>query len=100
MLIMTTNAGAAELAKQAIGFGREERVGDDDEAIKRLFSPEFRNRLDAVVSFQSLTPAVVSKVVDKFIAQLEMQLADRSVSIELTDEARRWLAGSGKRDLL
>ena len=95
VLIMTTNAGAAELAKQAIGFGREERVGDDDEAIKRLFSPEFRNRLDAVVSFQSLTPAVVSKVVDKFIAQLEMQLADRSVSIELTDEARRWLAGSG-----
>ena len=65
------------------------------EAIKRLFSPEFRNRLDAVVSFQSLTPAVVSKVVDKFIAQLEMQLADRSVSIELTDEARKWLARSG-----
>jgi len=95
VLIMTTNAGAAELAKQAIGFGREERVGDDGEAIKRLFSPEFRNRLDAVVSFQSLAPEVVSKVVDKFIAQLEMQLADRSVSIELTDEARKWLARSG-----
>ncbi|MBT05762.1 MAG: ATP-dependent Clp protease ATP-binding subunit ClpA [Rhodospirillaceae bacterium] len=95
VLIMTTNAGAAELAKQPIGFGREERVGDDDEAIKRLFSPEFRNRLDAVVGFQSLAPKVVSKVVDKFIAQLEIQLADRSVSIELTDEAREWLARSG-----
>ncbi len=95
VLIMTTNAGAADLAKQAIGFGREERVGDDDEAIKRLFSPEFRNRLDAVVSFQSLPPEVVSKVVDKFIAQLEVQLADRSVSIELTGEAREWLARSG-----
>ena len=95
VLIMTTNAGAAELAKQAIGFGREERVGDDGEEIKRLFSPEFRNRLDAVVSFEGLSPDVVSKVVDKFIAQLEMQLADRSVSIELTDEARAWLATSG-----
>ncbi|SVC75254.1 uncharacterized protein METZ01_LOCUS328108, partial [marine metagenome] len=95
ILIMTTNAGAAELAKQAIGFGREKRVGDDDEAIKRMFSPEFRNRLDAVVSFEGLTPEVVSKVVDKFIAQLEMQLSDRSVSIELTEEARSWLAESG-----
>jgi len=95
ILIMTTNAGAEELAKQAIGFGREKRVGEDDEAIKRMFSPEFRNRLDAVVSFEDLTPGVVSKVVDKFIAQLEMQLSDRSVSIELTNEARSWLAESG-----
>jgi ATP-dependent Clp protease ATP-binding subunit ClpA len=95
ILIMTTNAGAEELSKQAIGFGREKRVGDDKEAIKRMFSPEFRNRLDAVVSFEDLTPSVVSKVVDKFIAQLEMQLSDKSVSIELTDEARSWLAESG-----
>ena len=95
VLIMTTNAGAAELAKPAIGFGREGRAGDDREAIERMFSPEFRNRLDAVIGFASLSPDVVHRVVDKFVVQLEGQLADRAVTIELTDEARKWLADRG-----
>jgi ATP-dependent Clp protease ATP-binding subunit ClpA len=95
ILIMTTNAGAADLAKPAMGFGREERTGDDTEAIDRMFSPEFRNRLDSVISFSSLQPEVMQKVVDKFVMQLEEQLADRNVSIELSDDARVWLAEKG-----
>ncbi len=95
ILIMTTNAGAAELAKPAIGFERSERIGDDTEAIERMFTPEFRNRLDAIIGFSSLTPEVVSRVVDKFIIELEAQLDERNVIIELTDEAREWLAKKG-----
>ncbi len=95
ILIMTTNAGAVDLAKPAIGFGRETREGDDEEAINRMFSPEFRNRLDAVIGFANLEPDVVHRVVDKFVVQLEGQLADRSVTIELSDEAREWLAKKG-----
>ena len=92
---MTTNAGAAELAKAAIGFERAEREGDDEEAIERMFSPEFRNRLDAIIPFASLPPEVMSKVVDKFVMELEVQLSDRDVTIELTDAARAWLAKKG-----
>ena len=95
VLIMTTNAGASEMAKNTIGFEREERSGDDEEAIERMFSPEFRNRLDAVVSFSTLSPEVMSRVVDKFIMELEAQLSDRDVTIELTDAAREWLAKKG-----
>ncbi|MDJ0945827.1 MAG: AAA family ATPase, partial [Kiloniellales bacterium] len=95
ILIMTTNAGAADLAKPAIGFEREARGGEDEEAINRMFSPEFRNRLDAVIPFGNLTPEIVSRVVDKFVMQLEAQLADRNVSIELTAGARDWLARKG-----
>jgi len=95
VLIMTTNAGASEMAKNTIGFEREERTGDDEEAIERMFSPEFRNRLDAVVGFSSLSPEVMSRVVDKFIMELEAQLSDRDVTIELTDAAREWLAKKG-----
>ena len=95
ILIMTTNAGASELAKSAIGFGREDRQGDDEEAINRMFSPEFRNRLDATIGFNNLPPEVVHQVVDKFVVQLEGQLSDRSVTIELSDEARDWLAKKG-----
>ncbi len=95
VLTMTTNAGAADLAKAAIGFAREDRVGDDDEAIKRMFTPEFRNRLDAIIGFKSLPPAVVARVVDKFIIELEEQLADRDVTIELSQAARAWLADKG-----
>jgi len=95
ILIMTTNAGAADLAKPAIGFGREMRVGDDQEAIQRTFSPEFRNRLDAVIPFGALPPEVVSRVVDKFVMQLETQLGDRDVSFELTEAARQWLSEKG-----
>ena len=95
ILIMTTNAGAADLAKSAFGFTRTKREGDDSDAINKLFAPEFRNRLDAVVSFGHLPTEVIRKVVDKFIIQLEAQLADRAVTIELTEEARLWLIEHG-----
>jgi ATP-dependent Clp protease ATP-binding subunit ClpA len=95
ILVMTTNAGAAELAKSAVGFAREGRVGEDTEAITRMFTPEFRNRLDSIIGFSPLSPEVVGRVVDKFVIQLEEQLADRKVSIELTDKARSWLAKQG-----
>jgi ATP-dependent Clp protease ATP-binding subunit ClpA len=95
ILIMTTNAGASDLAKNAIGFAREGREGEDEDAIKRLFTPEFRNRLDAIIPFANLTPDIVGRVVDKFVMQLEAQLADRNVTIELTDGARLWLAEKG-----
>jgi ATP-dependent Clp protease ATP-binding subunit ClpA len=95
ILIMTTNAGASQMAKPAIGFAREGRQGEDLEAIERMFSPEFRNRLDAVIGFGGLTPEIVAKVVDKFVIQLEAQLSDRQVTIELTDAARAWLARKG-----
>lgn len=95
ILIMTTNAGASELAKAPVGFEREMRTGDDQEAIEKMFTPEFRNRLDAIIGFASLPPEVVSRVVDKFVMELEIQLDDRNVMIELTDGARRWLAKKG-----
>jgi ATP-dependent Clp protease ATP-binding subunit ClpA len=95
ILIMTTNAGAADLAKASFGFTRIKREGDDSEAINRLFSPEFRNRLDAIIPFGQLPSDVIVQVVDKFIMQLEAQLSDRNVTIELTDEARRWLVENG-----
>src|SRR5215207_1416601 len=95
ILIMTTNAGAADMARPAYGFTRTKREGDDTEAVNKLFTPEFRNRLDAIISFGHLPKEVVQKVVDKFVMQLEAQLADRNVSIELTDEARDWLVEHG-----
>jgi ATP-dependent Clp protease ATP-binding subunit ClpA len=95
ILIMTTNAGASEMTKAAIGFGRDIRVGEDEEAIKRMFTPEFRNRLDAVIPFAGLTPEIVARVVEKFIMQLEAQLADRNVTIELSSAAKEFLAERG-----
>ena len=95
ILIMTTNAGASDLAKEAIGFGREQREGEDTEAIKRLFTPEFRNRLDATITFAGLTQEIVGRVVEKFVMQLEAQLADRNVTIELSSAAKEWLAERG-----
>ena len=92
---MTTNAGASDMAKPAMGFNRSKREGEDTEAVTKLFTPEFRNRLDAIVPFSGLSPEIIGKVVEKFIYQLEAQLADRGVSIELTDEATRWLAEKG-----
>src|SRR5499426_4158780 len=86
ILIMTTNAGASEMSKAAIGFGRERREGEDQEAINRMFTPEFRNRLDQIIAFSNLPPEVVAQVVDKFVMQLEAQLADRHVTIELSDD--------------
>jgi len=95
VLIMTTNAGAADLAKHAIGFERTTRDGDDIEAIEKMFSPEFRNRLDAIIPFANLGSDIMGRVVDKFILELEVQLSERNVTIELTDEARAWLAKKG-----
>ncbi len=95
ILIMTTNAGAADAAKQGIGFGRGKKDEENEEAIKRLFSPEFRNRLDASIHFNGLPPEVVRNVVQKFIIQLEGQLAERNVQIEITDKAADWLAKRG-----
>jgi ATP-dependent Clp protease ATP-binding subunit ClpA len=95
ILIMTTNAGASDLARQAFGFTRSKREGDDIEAINRTFSPEFRNRLDAVITFAHLNEDVIAKVVEKFVLQLEAQLADRDVTIELTEPASAWLIKNG-----
>ena len=95
IIIMTTNAGAAEMQKSAIGFGSTQRTGDDEEAINKLFAPEFRNRLDAIVPFGTLPTPVVHKVVEKFIMQLEAQLAERGVTFELTEEAIAWIAKKG-----
>jgi len=98
ILIMTTNAGAAELAKEAMGFGRDRREGEDQAAIEKLFTPEFRNRLDAVISFGALPKEVILQVVEKFVLQLEAQLLDRNVAIELTKPAAEWLADKGYDD--
>jgi ATP-dependent Clp protease ATP-binding subunit ClpA len=95
ILIMTTNAGAADLAKAAYGFTRTKREGDDMEAINRLFAPEFRNRLDSIITFGHLSQEIIAKVVEKFVLQLEAQLADRDVTIELSEEASRWLIDHG-----
>jgi len=98
VLIMTSNAGAMEQAKEAIGFGRDRRTGEDTAAIERMFTPEFRNRLDAVISFGSLPKEVILQVVEKFVLQLEAQLMDRNVHIELTRPAAEWLADKGYDD--
>ena len=95
ILIMTTNAGAQELSRTAIGFNRTHNEGADVEAIERLFTPEFRNRLDAIIPFAPLSKEVIHKVVDKFIMQLDLQLAERNVEIELSDAARDWIADRG-----
>lgn len=95
ILVMTTNAGASDASKNSIGFGRGKKTDEQDEALKRLFTPEFRNRLDSVITFGGLTPAIIEKVVEKFVLQLEVQLADRNVTIELADGARDWLAKRG-----
>ena len=99
VLIMTTNAGAADAQKNTIGFGRGRNDGEQDEALKRLFTPEFRNRLDAVVAFKPLTQDIIRQVVQKFVLQLEAQLADRNITIETTDEAADWLAKNGFDEL-
>ena len=96
ILIMTTNAGASDMSKPVMGFGQSlEREGEDTEAIKRLFTPEFRNRLDAVIGFRGLTPTIIRTVVDKFVRELAAQLADKRVSIELDEAASLWLAEKG-----
>ena len=98
ILIMTSNAGAAEQAKAAIGFGRDRREGEDTKAIEKTFTPEFRNRLDAIISFAPLPKEVILQVVEKFVMQLEAQLMERSVTIELTKPAAEWIADKGYDD--
>jgi len=98
ILIMTSNAGAAEQAKEAIGFGRERRTGEDTAAIERTFTPEFRNRLDAIIAFAPLPKEVIMQVVEKFVLQLEAQLMDRNVHIDLSSSAAAWLADKGYDD--
>jgi len=98
VLIMTTNAGASDAAKDAIGFGRGKREGEDDEAIKKLFTPEFRNRLDATITFAALGRDTIDRVVEKFVLELEVQLTDRDVTFDLTPEATRWLGEKGYDD--
>ncbi len=98
VLIMTTNAGASDAAKDSIGFGRGKREGEDEEAIKKLFTPEFRNRLDATISFAPLGRDTIDRVVEKFVLELEAQLIDRDVTFDLTAEATRWLGEKGYDD--
>jgi ATP-dependent Clp protease ATP-binding subunit ClpA len=98
VLIMTTNAGASDAAKEAIGFGRGKREGEDEEAIKKLFTPEFRNRLDATIGFAALGRQTIDRVVEKFVLELEAQLIDRDVTFDLTPEATRWLGEKGYDD--
>jgi ATP-dependent Clp protease ATP-binding subunit ClpA len=99
VLIMTTNAGASDAQRNSIGFGRGKAEDEVDEALKRTFTPEFRNRLDAVVQFHALTPDIIRQVVLKFVMQLEAQLADRHVTIETDDDAADWLAKNGFDEL-
>jgi ATP-dependent Clp protease ATP-binding subunit ClpA len=98
VLIMTTNAGASDAARDAIGFGRGKRTGEDEEAIKKLFTPEFRNRLDATIGFAPLSRDTIDRVVEKFVLELEAQLTDRDVTFDLTPEATRWLGEKGYDD--
>ncbi len=100
IIIMTTNAGASELAKSEFGFTRSSREGEDTEAINRLFTPEFRNRLDAIIAFTQLPPEVVKKVVEKFVLQLEAQLSERQINIEISAQAAAWLAEKGYDKLM
>lgn len=95
IIIMTTNAGAADMARETVGFGNLTREGEDEQAVQKMFTPEFRNRLDAIVPFGYLPPEVVARVVDKFILQLELQLADRNVHISLDEAAKSWLTEKG-----
>jgi ATP-dependent Clp protease ATP-binding subunit ClpA len=95
ILIMTTNAGASDMARESLGFGNLTREGEDEEAVKKMFTPEFRNRLDAIVPFGYLPTPVIGRVVEKFILQLELQLADREVHISLDEGAKAWLTEKG-----
>ena len=95
IIVMTTNAGAEQMARNAMGFTATSRQGDDMEAIKRVFTPEFRNRLDAIIPFRALDEDTIGHVVDKFIVQFEQQLIDKHVVLEVDEKARAWLAKNG-----
>jgi ATP-dependent Clp protease ATP-binding subunit ClpA len=95
ILVMTTNAGAELMERSSMGFTAQDHSSDGLEAIKRMFSPEFRNRLDAIVQFKALTPVTIAQVVDKFLIELEAQLEAKKVTVSVDDEGRVWLAGRG-----
>jgi ATP-dependent Clp protease ATP-binding subunit ClpA len=95
IIVMTTNAGAFEMNRASIGFVQSDNATDGMEALKRLFSPEFRNRLDAIIQFAPLDMPVIERVVDKLLLEIEAQLEKKGVSILLDDEARSWLASKG-----
>lgn len=95
ILIMTTNAGAVEMAKAAVGFGRDKREGEDTEAINKLFAPEFRNRLDAIIAFKRLTQAIMHLIVEKFLNQMQIQMDEKGVVIFIDDKAKDWLSKKG-----
>ena len=95
VLVMTTNAGAEQMNRPSIGFTTQDHSGDSTEVIRRLFTPEFRNRLDAIVQFASLDQVTIGHVVDKFVIQLEAQLEEKRVTVEIDEDARRWLAERG-----
>jgi ATP-dependent Clp protease ATP-binding subunit ClpA len=95
ILVMTTNAGAQEMSRPSIGFTHSDNASDGMEAIRRIFTPEFRNRLDAVIQFASLDAITIERVVDKLIVEVEMQLEAKGVTITLDDAARRWIADKG-----
>jgi ATP-dependent Clp protease ATP-binding subunit ClpA len=95
IIVMTTNAGAADMARASIGFTQQDNASDAMEAIKRLFSPEFRNRLDAVIQFAPLGTATIERVVDKLLMEIEAQLEAKRVTLVLDDQARRWIADKG-----
>ncbi|MGH7771108.1 MAG: ATP-dependent Clp protease ATP-binding subunit ClpA [Candidatus Binatia bacterium] len=95
ILIMTTNAGAREMSGTPLGFGQRSNVGKGKEAIEKMFSPEFRNRLDAMIMFNSLSPEIIERVVDKFVMELDLQLNEKRVFLHLSPKARKWLAQRG-----
>jgi len=95
ILVMTTNAGAEQIARRSMGFTHQDHSTDGMEAIRKLFTPEFRNRLDSIIQFQALDLEVIKGVVDKFLTQLQAQLDDKRVLLELDEEARAWLAQHG-----
>ncbi|HNW94095.1 MAG TPA: AAA family ATPase, partial [bacterium] len=95
ILVMTTNAGAEQMDRASIGFTTQDHSSDGLEIIKRMFTPEFRNRLDAIVQFKPLTPVTIAQVVDKFLIELEAQLESKKVTLEVDDEGRCWLAAHG-----
>ncbi|NHA14319.1 ATP-dependent Clp protease ATP-binding subunit ClpA [Thioalkalivibrio sp. XN279] len=95
IIVMTTNAGAQEMSRASIGFTEQDHTTDSMEAIKKLFSPEFRNRLDGIIEFTALDPKTISRVVDKLVVELEAQLQDKLVTLELDDDAREWIAAKG-----
>jgi ATP-dependent Clp protease ATP-binding subunit ClpA len=95
VIVMTTNAGAAEMGRASIGFVAADNAPDGMEAIRRLFSPEFRNRIDAIVQFDALDPATINRVVDKLLVEVETQLEQKNVALHVDDEARAWIARRG-----